>query len=272
MLLSQKDIDYLEKLQKDYENSIAYYRDKLDFMDEWIESAATNKNFLTKTTLENEIHNVETKSINRVTIDFINIVLNYIKNTYGLSSIDSNLKNKTTQKYVKYEFSKYNNDNLKYTDIVGYICCELNITEFKDKEKEDLSKRLYNQWKYDFQNDRITIKSEKVKISDYGVILSYSAWGNEVGLDDRMRNIFLDINKGMNYKTNLKLEENNTFTETIGKLIGYGLMPQEELFTTHDINALGVKSIRIFKNHSLEVKFINNSVRDKFIEVIKGEI
>lgn len=274
MQLKQNDIDYLEKMQRDYENTIAYYQDLSEHMQSWNEAMKTNEHFLTLTGLTNDIKKIEADEINKITENFIFYIMHYFEKSYGLSTLTNFIQSKIGEKYVKYRFTKYNNENLHYRDIIKDICTELKIEDLDDATIDNLRKRVVESTQWFFKSDRLIISESKIKITDGGFYTDFN-WNNtQCGITEKCKIIFIDIATALNYKNSGKLEISNGFKEVLNVLCpnSYNMkLPTNEFFNTYEVGSLGVKSFRLYKNRNTEIKFINNKYRDRFISVMKGE-
>lgn len=269
--LKQEDMQYLEELQKDYNNTITYYKDLVDFMKGWQPSIATNKHFLTENGLKHELeHQTEAIAINKTTKDFISYICRYFRDTYGLSKLTNHMENKIIAQYVKYDFTKVNNDGLIYHDIIKNICDELEIKNFDSATIDNLRDRIVQKWKYNWENDRIKINKNKLKISDYGIYIN-DGWGTQCSLDDGTVEAITDLISAFSYINTGKVEIAKAIEELLKKLNKYRSVEYSEFFITHNLDFLGIISMTFFKNRSLEFKFTNDENKDKFIRVMKGE-
>jgi len=269
--LKQEDFQYLEELQRDYDNTITYYKDLVDFMRGWQPSIATNKHFLTENGIVHDLeHETEAIAINKTTKDFISYICKYFRDTYGLSKLTTQIENKTITKYVKYDFTKANNDGLTYHDIIKDICDELEIKDFDSATIDNLRDRIIQKWHYNFENDRVKISKNKLKISDYGIYIS-DGWDNRCSLDDRTVDAITDLLSAFSYINTGKCEIKREIEELLNKLNEYHKVNYSDFYTTHNLNFLGIISMTFFKNKSLEFKFTNDENKDKFIRVMKGE-
>ena len=268
--LKQEDIQYLEELQRDYNNTITYYKDLVEFMRGWQPSITTNKHFLTENGIGHDIeYDIEAKAINKTTKDFISYICRHFRDTYGLSKLTSQIETKTITKYVKYDFTKCNNDGLAYHDIIKDICNELNIKDFDSATIDNLRERIIQKWNYNFENDRVKINKNKLKISDYGIYVS-DGWDSQCSLDDRTVEAIKDLINAFSYINTGKLEVKKEIEELLHKLNDYHRVKYSDFYITHDLDFLGIISMTFFKNKSLEFKFTNDENKDKFIRVMKG--
>lgn len=269
--LKQKDIQYFDKLQRDYNNTITYYRDLVEFMKGWISSMNTNKYFLTGTSLEYEIeHQTETKSINKHTESLIYYICSYLRSEYGLSGLSIQIESRIKSKYIKYESEKYNNDGLTYTDIINDICDMLNITDLNSATIDQLRDRVIDYYKYDFEYDRVKSTKNKIKITDYAIRTS-DGWDRKCHLDDESKNKIIDTLKAYNYISTGKLEVTKDIEDLFKSLSNYHSVKYEDYYKTHTLNFMGVSDVTFYKNTSIQYKFNSDESREKFIRIMKGD-
>lgn len=271
LLLKQKDVYYLDKLQRDYENTILYYNELSGFMREWEESIKTNKNFLIS--LESDINNVEAQRVNKATKDYVRHIMDYFERDYGLSCISSYIQDKIIKKYIKYDFTKYNHEGFHYQNIIKDICVECKITDLDEATINNLRNRIIDKTKFYFSNNRISETNDKIKITDYFFQVDSSCWGDECCINDNTIKLFKDLFTACKYISIGKLEldeELNLFIEKVGNWTKR--LSCDEFYTTHNIDVrTGIRSIRFYKNRSMEIKFTNEESRYRFIKVLRGE-
>lgn len=272
--LKTEDIIHFEKLQKDYDNTINYYNDLAEHMEEWKPSIKTNERFLTENGLKHDIGLVKADEKNKVTKDFIKYIFRYFQNNYGLSSLSSYIESNILKKYIEYNFTDYKgkNDNLHYNQIIKDICQALNINDFDNAELNDLRKRIVDKMKYYWEHERINVNKNKIKVTDFGFSIN-SNWNNtEFNIADSTVNCYKDIASALNYINTGKLEAPEQFKIWLKDMNTYDKRKiSKDFYTTHNINILGVDSLRFYKNRSLEIKFHNEEDIKKFIRVLKGD-
>lgn len=269
--LKQEDKLYLEELQRDYDNTITYYKDLVDFMRGWLPSIETNKHFLTKNGLVHDLeHDTDAIRINKTTNDFISYICRHFRSTYGLSKLTSHIETQIINKYVRYDFTKYNNDGLTYHNIIEDICGHLQIDDFDSATINNLKDRIVQAWHYNWENDRIKISKNKIKIIDYGIYVNYG-WDQQCSLDDKSKDKITDLLKSYTYINTGKIEIPKDIEDYLNKLSSYHSVKYSDFFITHPLNILGIVSMTFFKNKSLEFKFHYDENRDKFIRAMKGE-
>lgn len=272
--LRPSDILYFEELQRDYENTINYYNDLAEHMTEWKPAIDQNKHFLTKLGLENDIKEVIADSKNEITKNFIEYIIWHLQKEYGLSSLDSYTESKILNRYIQYRFTDYKGkyDDLHYNQIIKDVCNELNIEDFNDAEYKDLKERLNKKFHYYWEHEKFKISNSKIKVTDFGFSI-YTNWNDtKVRLDDTSVKTYKDIMTALNmiHTGELKLpKEVETWLKNIS---GYeNRKPNNEFYTTHKVNILGIESLRFYKNRNLDIKFSDEESKDKFIRVLRGD-
>jgi len=271
--LKTNDLLYLEKLQKDYLNTINYFNDLAEFMEGWRGSLKTNEHFKSETGLNNDLKDISCREKNKTTESFVSRICYYFQSTYGLSTLTNNIITETIGYYVKYDFTEYKgkHDNLTYADVVDYICKRLKINDFDNRKVEDLQTRINDKLHYYWKENRIVEGNDKIKITDYGFYLDYN-WNDTLCcLGDNSCDFFKDIASAMNYINTGNLSISPEFKAWLDKVGDRNKKPLVEFFTTHEVQFLGVKSIRFYKNRTVEIKFNNNESQQKFIRVLKGD-
>ena len=241
--LKQEDKLYLEELQRDYDNTITYYKDLVDFMRGWLPSIETNKHFLTKNGLVHDLeHDTDAIRINKTTKDFISYICRHFRETYGLSKLTSHIETKIINKYVKYDFTKVNNDGLTYHNIIEDICSSLEIKDFDSATIDNLRDRIVQKWHYNFENDRVKISKNKLKISDYGIYVS-DGWDSQCSLDDRTVEAIKDLINAFSYIDTGKCEIKKEIEELLHKLNDYHRVKYSDFYITHNLDFLGIISM-----------------------------
>ena len=271
--LKPNDIIYLDKLQKDYLNTINYFNDLVDFMNGWRDSLKTNEYFKNETGLDNDLRDISARDKNKTTESFVLKICHYFEKNYGISTLTNSIINDTTNYYVKYDFTdlKGQHDNLTYDDVIKYICDKLKINDFDSREIEDLQTRINDKMHYYWKEDRIIEGNNRVKITDYGFSISCNWNDTKCCLGDNSCDFFKDIASAMNFINTGNLSISDEFKTWIDILGHRDKKPLAEFYTTHDINILGVKSVRFYKNRTIELKFTSDTVQQKFIRVLKGD-
>jgi len=271
--LKANDTIYLEKLQKDYLNTINYFNDLAEFMEGWRGSLKTNEYFKNETGLNNDLKDISSRDKNKVTKTFVSNICCYFSKNYGISTLTNSIITETIEYYVKYDFTEYKGkyDKLTYTEVVNYICKRLKINDFDKREVEDLQTRINDKMHYYWKENRIVESKDKIKITDYGFRLDYSWDNRNCSLGDSSYDFFNDIASAMNYVNTGNLSVSVGFKTWLDKIGSRERKPTAEFFTTHDVQFLGVKSIRFYKNKTTEIKFNNDEALQKFIRVLKGD-
>lgn len=271
MLLKPEDITYFEKLQRDYDNTISYYKDVAEFMKGWIPAIKTNKYFLSETGFKYDIeHEIECTSINKTTLDFIKTICSYMRNTYGLSALTNFYEDKIHNKYVKYTFSKYNNDGLNYKQIIDDICSVLNISDFGSVTIDNLRDRIKNKWKYYIERKEIKLSKNKLKIINGGIRVE-EGWDNRCSLHSISVNAITDLLSAYNYVSTGNISVTTEIKELLNSLNNYHSIKYSDFFITHPLNFIGVTDMTFYKNRNLLFRFHSDEERDKFYKIIKGE-
>jgi len=274
MQLKAQDTIYFEKLQRDYENTINYYNDLTEHMESWRGSLKTNEHFKTEGGLDNDIKDAQSRDKNKTTKSFVYMICTYFEKNYGISTLTNNIINSTTDFYVKYDFTdlqgKY--DNLSYNDVIKYICDRLKINDFGGRKIEDLRTRITDKLHYYWEHDRVKAGNDKVKISDYGFYLDKNWDDTKATLSHDSFHFFEDIASAYNYCTNGKLEISKEFSQWLNKVSDFtNKLTLDEFYKAHEINVNGLKSVRFYKNGSMEIKFTADLFVNRLIRVMKGE-
>lgn len=274
MNLKPQDVIYFDKLQRDYENTINYYNDLAEHMESWRGSLKNNEHFMNEGSLDNDIKNVKSRNKNKVTEQFTLNICNYFEKNYGISTLTNNIVNKIIENYVEYNFIDYQgkNDNLHYSEVIKYICEELKITDFNSREIDDLRKRINDRLKYHWECNRITIGNNKIKITDYGFGVDNDIWSKKTCLNDDTVKVFKDMASAYNYLTNGQPKPSEEFLKWLSSMNNWQeRIPIDEFYKSHEINLNGLKSLRFYKNRSLEIKMSAKLFNDRLIRVLKGD-
>ena len=275
MQLKQEDINYFEKLQRDYINTMNYYNDLIEHMEGWIPSIKTNEHFLTEGGLIIDIKDIKQTIKNKRTESFILNILMHLQKQYGLSSLTNNMVNKITENYIKYNFTDYQCqfDNLNYNDIVKEVYNKLKINSgFEGRKNEDLKSRITDKMEYFWKNDRIHENNKIIKITDFGFSIDANWNGEEVCLYEKTINNYKDIAMALNYIITDKIEIPKQIEDLIIKIGSWNKrLPLNEFYTTHEVDCLGIINIRFYKNKNLEIKFNSKDSQNKFIKALKGD-
>jgi len=274
MQLKAQDTIYFDKLQRDYENVINYYNDLAEHMESWRGSLKSNEHFKNENGLDNDIKDVLSRDKNKATSSYVLNVCNYIEKNYGISTLTNNIINETINFYVKYDFTDLQgkHDNLQYTEIIKYICDRLKINDFGGRKIEYLRTRITDKLFYYWEHDRVKIGKDKIKISDYGFYLDKSWDDTKATLSHDSFHFFEDIASAYNYCTNGQLEISKEFSVWLNKVSDFtNKLTLEEFYTIHDIKINGLKSVRFYKNGSMEIKFTADIFVNRLIRVMKGD-
>lgn len=274
MNLKPQDVIYFDKLQRDYENTINYYNDLAEHMESWRGSLKNNEHFMNERSLDNDIKNVLADDKNKITKEFIQYIFRFFETSYGLSSLTNYVQGIILSRYIKYNFTDYKckNDKLHYSQIIKDICEELNINDFDDAEIDDLRKRVIQKLEYYWKNERIIIKNNKIKITDFGFSIHENWNGTEINLEDSTIKTYSDMASALNYINTGVLEVPELFKKWLKDMGEWqNKKPLDEFYKIHKIFILGVNSLRFYKNRSLEIKFNNEDNKNKFIRILKGD-
>jgi len=274
MQLKAQDTIYFDKLQRDYENSINYYNDLAEHMESWRGSLKTNEHFKTEGGLDNDIKDAQARDKNKFTKSFVLSICMYFEKNYGISTLTNNKINEIIEFYVKYDFTNLQgqHDNLHYTEVIKCICDRLKISDFGGRKIEDLRTRITDKLHYFWEHNRVKVGNNKIKISDYGFYLDKNWDDTKASLSHDSFHFFEDIASAYNYCTNGQLEISKEFSQWLNKVSDLTKkLTLDEFYSAHEINIKGLKSVRFYKNGSMEIKFTADLFVNRLIRVMKGE-
>lgn len=243
--ISESDMVYLEELQKEFDAFLKYIR-KL-------------QNFLNENALDNTIYrslimfNETEKLLKEKTKDFINKVVWYFRKTYKVTLDEEKPKEKFDH-------------TVTWQTLVKEIIAQLGGFDFNEKAAAEIKENLRKEIG---RSDKLEIKGQRL-IINWFLSLEESYTRGELKINyqyrERLRNLFLAITHFENGSSELPIDFNH-------HLLTGNSMPREKMLGEHVITGFNtLKSIRLFLNRKVELKFTSSDACEKFAREYCGRV
>ena len=193
------------------------------------------------------------KTINKMKEQYIKSICVYFSDNHNVTIDDEKISKKYDQ-------------NVTYDNIIDEIFLQLGGFTFEEKaEKElkDAMKELTANRNY----KKLTIKNNKVSITDFFYIDSFDAKYGNIRINWNYRENFEKLLTGItHFEQGLTENAYKTLLHNINNL------RNDELIKEHELNDIKAKSLKLFKNGKIEILFKSAQDARKFAKEYLGYI
>ena len=223
------------------------YKEFIEFSNNYIQYLEVNK---FKNPLYNSqclIDEMETQRQNKMGV-FVNSIVNYFGNKYKVTLTSEPI-------YKKYSIE------INYNNIVSEVIEQLGGYNFTDKAEKEIKDKFKNV----VNNDKISIKNNKISIDGFFYIDSFDVKYKTYSVSYNSNRDFHKLFKAIShflYGSNESYFSNLYDTITQKK--------NDDVFKTHEIANNGIKTLKLFKNGRIDLEFSSSEYARKFVKEYCG--
>lgn len=248
--LSQDDFNEMEKLQEQYNKILSYVTDEEQRINDMEElSYFSSEGDFTKKGLLSTLYTKLCNSGN----NFITDIIYHFQTKYNITLKNNFEKDQRDRKISTYQIEKnmykdivdfYKETN--YNIILDDIFNQLGGFTFTEKEDQEIKESVKGLLK-NYSKERITVKVIGNKIKDTSFFRTEEKWGFHI--DYRYTDDFKKLFRGLQHFDSSKIKDQ---CEIITGLVSGNNI---KCIDIHELNGDKVKSIKLFKNGSIEIGF-----------------
>ena len=250
---SKEDEENLEKMQSIYENTLLAYKKWYDIYHETVKSISEHNYYSLK--LKDFSISEKIKTLNN---DFISEIYNYFSSKYKIY-LDMNFKNDLNSNDNDKDYI-INKEPLNYKKYTNEILKQLGDLSFKEIRIKQLKEKIKNVCKNTYKNEwKVKIQGDTIKFNDLVSWYKYN-WENDYKLVDIES--FLLIESALSF---FEYGKEIKFKEFAPIRFVYGTK-WDSIEKNIKINSKKIKSLKLFKNGRVDIKFCSSETAKEFIE------